>query len=206
MPDKADTQAQESPHRPNESEKTEVQQEESPAEEAAEQAREQAETDEMSEVEALRGKLEEALVKADENWELALRTKAELENLQKRAQRDVENAHKFGLEKLAAELLSVRDSMELGVSAAQEQTDAESLREGVELTLKMMVQTMEKFGIEEINPENQRFNPELHQAMSTQESDKLEPNTVVSVMQKGYMLNGRLLRPALVTVSKAPEK
>jgi molecular chaperone GrpE len=152
---------------------------------------------------SLEEQLEAARKKSEENWDLLLRSKAELENLRKRAQRDVENAHKYGLERMAGELLAVRDSMELGLSAAQDSNDLASLKEGVLLTLKLLIQLMEKFGIAEINPENQKFNPELHQAIATQESDKLEPNTVISVMQKGYLLKDRLLRPALVTVAKA---
>ena len=148
--------------------------------------------------------LNAALTKADENWDAVLRTKAELENLRKRSQRDVENAHKYALEKIATELLAVRDSMELGLSAAQESGDIKSLVEGGELTLKLLTQVMDKFDIKEVNPVEQKFNPEFHQAVTTQESDQLEPNTVVSVMQKGYLLQDRLLRPALVTVTKRP--
>lgn len=154
---------------------------------------------------SLQEQLEAALKTAEENWDQLLRTKAEMENLRKRAQRDIENAHKFGLDKIANELLGVRDSMELGLGAAEESADVKSLREGAELTLKMLTQVMERFGIQEVNPVHQRFNPELHQAMTMQESDQLEPNTVIAVIQKGYTLNDRLLRPALVTVSKAPE-
>lgn len=153
---------------------------------------------------SLEEQLEAAQQKAQENWELVLRAQAELENLRKRTYRDIENAHKYALEKLATELLGVRDSMELGLSAAQESTDIAGIREGVELTLKMLAQVMEKFDIREINPDGQKFNPELHQAMAMQETDKLQPNNVISVMQKGYILKDRLLRPALVTVSKAP--
>ncbi len=163
-----------------------------------------SETDTDAEI-TLQEQLDAANKKAEENWDQLLRTRAEMENLQKRAQRDIENAHKYGLEKIANELLGVRDSMELGLGAAQENTDVESLREGAELTLKMLTQLMEKFGIKEVSPENQRFNPELHQAMTMQESEQLEPNTVIAVMQKGYTLNDRLLRPALVTVSKVPD-
>ena len=165
-------------------------------------AQEQAsEADEAS----LGRELEEALKKAQDNWELALRTQAELENLRKRTQRDIEAAHKYSLEKIAQELLGVRDSMELGLSAINESTDIKSVREGIELTLKMLIQLMEKFEIQEIYPEQERFNPEFHQAMTMQESDKLAPNTVISVLQKGYRLKDRLLRPALVSVAKAPE-
>lgn len=162
-------------------------------------------SDERSEAEeSLEEQLEAERKKAQENWELALRTQAELENLRKRTYRDIENAHKYALEKLATELLGVRDSMELGLSAALESTDITGIREGMELTLKMISQVMEKFDIREINPEGEKFNPELHQAMAMQETDKLKPNNVISVMQKGYVLKDRLLRPALVTVSRAP--
>jgi molecular chaperone GrpE len=152
----------------------------------------------------LEEQLEAAERKARENWELALRTQAELENLRKRTHRDIENAHKYALEKLATELLGVRDSMELGLSAARENTDIAGIREGIELTLKMLTQVMEKFDIRDVNPVGEKFNPELHQAMAMQETDNIEPNNVISVMQKGYTLKDRLLRPALVTVSKAP--
>lgn len=153
---------------------------------------------------SLEEQLDAAQRKARENWELALRAQAELENLRKRTHRDIENAHKYALEKLATELLGVRDSMELGLSAAQENTDIAGIREGIELTLKMLIQVMEKFDIREVNPVRERFNPELHQAMAMQETDNIEPNNVISVMQKGYTLKDRLLRPALVTVSKTP--
>lgn len=161
-------------------------------------------TEESTPEASIEEQLDVALKKAQENWELALRTQAELENLRKRTQRDIENAHKYALERLASELLAIRDSMELGLSASQESADVKSLREGAELTLKMLIQLMEKFEIREINPEKEKFNPELHQAMATQESDQLAPNTVISVMQKGYVLKDRLLRPALVIVAKAP--
>ncbi len=154
----------------------------------------------------LRRELEAARQKAEDNWQLALRTKAELENLRKRTQRDIESAHKYGLEKIASELLGVRDSMELGLSTAQEGVELAGLKEGFSLTLKMLTQLMQKFGITEVNPEHEKFDPSLHQAITMQESDKLEPNTVISVLQKGYRLQDRLLRPALVTVAKAPEK
>lgn len=176
-------------------------------EEAAAGVETQGEPDGMeAKVEAsrLEEQLEAAQRKAQENWELALRAQAELENLRKRTHRDIENAHKYALEKLATELLGVRDSMELGLSAAQENTDIAGIREGIELTLKMLAQVMEKFDIREVNPVREKFNPELHQAMAMQETDNIEPNNVISVMQKGYTLKDRLLRPALVTVSKTP--
>jgi molecular chaperone GrpE len=154
------------------------------------------------EVEALRAELEAARAKADENCDRLLRVQAELENLRKRSARELESARKYALEKLAAELLQVRDSLELGLSAAREQATAEKLLEGTELTLKVLTQVMEKFSITELDPVGEPFNPELHQAVAMQESEQQSPDTVLSVMQKGYMLNDRLLRPAMVVVAK----
>lgn len=154
-------------------------------------------------VEELALMLEEARNKAAENWEHVLRVQAELENSRRRLQRDVENAHKYALEKFALELLPVKDSLEMGLDAANgEDANLEKLREGTELTLKMLGNAMEKFGISEVNPVGESFNPELHQAMTMQESDEHEPNTVIAVMQKGYTLNDRLIRPAMVVVRK----
>ena len=154
--------------------------------------------------------LEDARAKADEHWNQLLRANAELENTRKRARQDVENAHKFALEKFALELLPVKDSLEMGLAAATNGTEesgsgetATQLLEGTKLTLKMLTSAMEKFGIEEVDPSGEAFNPELHQAMSMQESAEHEPNTVMMVMQKGYQLNERLIRPAMVVVSKA---
>jgi molecular chaperone GrpE len=164
---------------------------------------------EESEVEAveegeLTQLLEDARSKADEHWDQLMRTRAELDNLRKRNQRDLENAHKFALEKFSQELLQVWDSLELGHQAAQdEQANVDKLREGTELTLKLLTDVMQKQGIEQINPEGEPFNPEFHQAMSMQEREDVAPNTVVAVVQRGYLLNGRLLRPAMVMVSKA---
>ena len=147
--------------------------------------------------------LEDARAKADEHYSQLLRTQAELENLRKRTARDLENAHKFALEKFMVELLPVRDSLELGLAAAVEsgQTDPEKLKEGMELTLKMFADAMAKFGARPVDPQGQKFNPELHQAMSMQQAPDHEPNTVLTVVQKGYQLNERLIRPALVIVS-----
>ncbi|WP_018234071.1 nucleotide exchange factor GrpE [Thioalkalivibrio thiocyanodenitrificans] len=153
---------------------------------------------------AVLGQLEEARAKAEENWDKLLRVQAEMENLRKRTARDLENARKYALEKFAGELLAVRDSLEMGLDAARGETDVEKIREGTELTLKMLAQVMEKFGVEPVDPQGERFDPDRHQAMSMQENAELEPNTVMTVMQKGYLLNDRLLRPAMVIVSKAP--
>ena len=140
---------------------------------------------------------------ADENWDKYVRAVAELDNVRKRAQRDIDNARKFALERFCSELLAVRDSLELGLGAAQ-QADPEALREGSEATLKLLVSTMEQFGIAEIDPLGEPFDPELHEAMKMQPSADAEPGSVLTVFQKGYTLNGRLLRPARVVVAAEP--
>ena len=156
---------------------------------------------------ALRQALEEAQAKAQEHWERLVRTTAELDNVRKRADREVEGARKYALEKFATELLAVRDSLEMGLASAREEGDSnDSHVQGMELTLKMLAGVMEKFNIQPIEPVGEPFNPEFHEAMSMQESAEQPPNTVLNVMQKGYMLNDRLLRPAMVVVTKAPQK
>jgi molecular chaperone GrpE len=140
-------------------------------------------------------------LQAQEHYDAWLRAKAEADNIRKRAQADVANAHKYAVESFAAELLSVRDALEAALSA--ENTTIEALRQGVELTLKQVTGAFDKFSVKEINPIGEKFDPHRHQAMTTVESDKA-PNTVVHVLQKGYLLNDRVLRPALVTVAKAP--
>lgn len=150
--------------------------------------------------------LEDARAKADEHWDLALRTQAELDNLKRRQDRELENAHKYALDKFVGEIVGVWDSLELGkLAALEEGADIDKLREGTELTLQQLTSVMGKFGVEQINPEGQPFNPEFHQAMSMQPNADVPPNTVVAVIQRGYLLNGRLVRPALVMVSKAAE-
>jgi molecular chaperone GrpE len=150
--------------------------------------------------------LEQARAKADDHFEQMMRAHAELENLKRRHSRDLENAHKFALDKFVAELLGVWDSLELGHTAAQDDgADVQKLREGTELTLKMLNDAMGKFGVKQIDPIDQPFDPELHQAMSMQPRADVPPNTVVAVVQKGYTLNGRLVRPAMVMVSQAAD-
>jgi molecular chaperone GrpE len=147
--------------------------------------------------------LKEARDEAAAHLDDLLRAKAEIENLRKRSARDLENAHKFGLEGFMNELLPVKDSVELGLDAAADaEVDADKLRQGLELTLKLFDTAADKYGLEEVNPEGQGFDPEYHQAMSTQEVAGKEPGTVVTVVQKGYLLNGRLLRPAMVIVAR----
>jgi len=154
--------------------------------------------------------LEDARSKADEHWNQFLKAKADMENLRRRHERDVESAHKYALERFATALLPVVDSLELGLEASKttavhESDDVKKLREGMELTLKMLQAALEKFGIKELNPKGEKFNPQLHQAMLTQESAEVEPNTVLTVCQKAYLLHDRLIRPAMVIVSKAPD-
>ncbi len=134
------------------------------------------------------------------NWEKYLRAAAELDNVRKRANRDVENAHKFAVEKFAADLLAVADSLSMGLEAA-DGTEAIKLREGSEATLKLLQQVFERFGIALIDPHGEPFDPEFHEAMTMQPAADTEPNTVLTVVQQGYTLNGRLLRPARVIVS-----
>lgn len=152
---------------------------------------------------SLEAQLEDAQQKASENWNQYMRAKAEMDNLRRRNIKDVENAHKYGTEKLVTELLPVLDSMRMGLST--EDASAESLREGMKLTMNILENMMQKVGIEEIDPLNEKFDPEKHQAMTMQPNADVEPNTVTAVMQKGYSLNERLIRPAMVMVSKAAE-
>jgi len=158
-------------------------------------------------VEELRQALTQAEQKAQENWDKAVRAQAEMENLKRRTQKDLEDAHKFALTGFAKELLPVLDSLVLGMQAAAgDSEEVKKFREGSELTIKQFESVFAKFKIEEIDPIGQPFNAELHQAMAMQAVEGAEPNTVVNVFQKGYVLNGRLLRPAMVLVAKAAEK
>ncbi|NNF17222.1 MAG: nucleotide exchange factor GrpE [Gammaproteobacteria bacterium] len=141
--------------------------------------------------------------KADEHWQRYLRTAAELENVRKRAVRDVEHAHRFGLEKFAGDVLGVRDSMALGLEAAKENGTVESLQEGGEMTLKLLDQVLSRHGVTEINPLGERFDPELHEAMAVIEAPDAEPDSVVTVVQPGFAINGRLLRAARVIVARS---
>ena len=160
---------------------------------------------ESAQIAELQQQLAAATAKAEENWDKAVRATAELENMRRRTERDLENAHKFALEKFLHALIPIKDSVEMGLQAAQaDDADVAKLREGSELILKMFNDAMEKFGVEVIDPMGHPFDPEHHQAMTMLESPDHAPNTVVAVMQKGYRLNERLVRPAMVVVSKAP--
>jgi molecular chaperone GrpE len=143
--------------------------------------------------------LKNAELAAQEHHDAWLRAKADAENIRKRAQTDVANAHKYALENFAGELLPVRDSLEAAL--AVQNASPEALRSGVELTLKQLTSAFEKFSVREINPLGDKFDPHRHQGISMQESDA-QPNTVVGVLQKGYSLHDRIIRPALVSVAK----
>ncbi|TQQ50609.1 nucleotide exchange factor GrpE [Vibrio cholerae] len=163
--------------------------------------------DEIDEKEAKIAQLEAALLVSEERvkeqQDSVLRARAEVENMRRRSEQEVDKARKFALSRFTEELLPVIDNLERAIQAADGEVEAiKPLLEGVELTHKTFVDTIAKFGLKEINPHGEAFNPEFHQAMSIQESAEHEPNTVMFVMQKGYELNGRVLRPAMVMVSK----
>ena len=162
-----------------------------------------AEADPQEEISRLRQRLEQV---EKELSEADVRAQAEVQNVRRRAERDVEHAHKFALEKFAGEILAVADSLERAL--AQLDADNEALapaREGTELTLKALLDVFARFGIEQIDARGEAFDPEKHEAMTMVPSPDAEPNTVIEVLEKGYLLNGRLLRPARVVVAKAPE-
>lgn len=147
--------------------------------------------------------LEEAKAEAKANADRYLRAEAEMANLRRRVEKDVENAHKYGQEKLVRELLDVADNLERTLAAIDsDSSEVEPLKEGVDMTLKGLLGTFAKFQIEVVDPEGEPFDPQHHQAMSMIENPEVEPNTVIAVMQKGYTLHGRLVRPAMVMVSK----
>ena len=152
-------------------------------------------TEELS----LEDQLEQAKAKVDENWDTVLRMKADLENQRRRNEKQVEDAHKYAVKKFIEELLPVADSMEMGLAA---EGDVEQIKEGVALTKKVFDTAMGKFGLEAVEPLGDKFDPELHQAMAMQPSEEYEEGHVSAVMQKGYTLNGRLVRPAMVMVVK----
>jgi len=156
----------------------------------------------LVELERLQQALADAEERARSHWEQYLRAVAELDNVRKRAQRDIEAANRYGLEKFAAELLPVKDSLEAAVKSAA--ADAQSLREGQQATLQLLSRALEKLGVTLIDPHGEPFDPVRHEAMMAQPSDSAEPNSVLQVIQPGYELNGRLLRPARVIVSRAP--
>ncbi|MFA9419286.1 MAG: nucleotide exchange factor GrpE [Gammaproteobacteria bacterium] len=153
--------------------------------------------------ESIEQQLDQAQAIIKEYWEQILRLKAEIENNRKRSIRDIENAHKYALRNFSESLLPIVDSMEMAQKAAEaENASLESIIEGTELTMSMFIQVLEKHGLQQVDPVGEKFDPEQHQAISMVEDKNAESNTVVSVMQKGFMLNERLVRPAMVVVSK----
>jgi molecular chaperone GrpE len=169
----------------------------------------QAEAAEVSpeeEIAGLYAELEAAKQTIKDQQDSVLRAAADVENMRRRAAQDVEKAHKFALEKFANELLPVIDNLERAIEFSDKENEAlKPVIEGISMTHKSFVDAVAKFGVEIVNPQGQPFNPELHQAMAMQPSNDVSPNTVLAVMQKGFTLNGRLLRPAMVMVSKAAE-
>jgi molecular chaperone GrpE len=169
---------------------------------AQEQAAENDSVEEASIQDTLVAELAAAHAEIAEQKEQMLRIQADAQNVRRRAEGDVEKAHKFGQEKFSRELLSVLDNLDRALAASPEDEATKALREGVEMTLQGFTSTLTKFNVEAIDPQGETFNPEFHQAMAMQENADFPPNTVMAVMQKGYSLHGRLLRPAMVMVSK----
>lgn len=164
----------------------------------AENEQEEADAGSQSELQAA---LAAAEARAAESKDLYLRALAEIENVRRRAARDVEQAHRFAVERFAGDLIGVKDGLELGLAS---DAGADALREGTEATLKLLAKAFESAGVAEIDPQGEVFNPEWHEAMAMQPSAEHVPNTVLQVIQKGYRLNGRLLRPARVIVAREP--
>jgi molecular chaperone GrpE len=156
----------------------------------------------LVELERLQLALAEAEERSRNHWDQYMRALADLDNVRKRAQRDIEAANRYGLEKFAAELLPVQDSLELAVQNAAKSADVRSLVQGQQATLQLLSKSLEKIGVKLINPLGEPFDPARHEAMLAQESATAEPNSVLQVVQPGYEINGRLLRPARVIVSK----
>jgi molecular chaperone GrpE len=157
----------------------------------------------LVELEQLKSQLAAAEEQARNHWDQYLRSVAELENIRKRSQRDVEAAHRFGVEKLVQELIPVKDSLDLAVENAGK-SDAAALVEGQAATQRLLAKALEKIGVTELDPVGQPFDANLHEAMAAQPSETASPNSVLVVVQRGYALNGRLLRPARVIVARAP--
>lgn len=157
----------------------------------------------LVELERLQQALTEAEERAKSHWDQYLRAVADLDNVRKRAQRDIEQANRYGLEKFAQELLPVWDSLELASQNAGKTADVRTLLQGQEATLQLLSKALQKIGVAPIKPQGEPFDPSRHEAMMAQESSTAEPNSVLQVVQPGYELNGRVLRPARVIVSKA---
>ncbi|AWX14501.1 nucleotide exchange factor GrpE [Mergibacter septicus] len=173
-------------------------------EEKVEEVAEQVEGDALEEAIARVQELEAELVEANKKeQDLLLRTRAEIDNIRRRTEQDIEKAHKFALEKFAKEILTVIDNLEraLSTQTTSEDESIKAMFEGVDLTLKHLLATVAKFGIEAVGAEGETFNPELHQAISMQPAEGFSANQITTVLQKGYLLNGRVIRPAMVMVA-----
>lgn len=175
------------------------------AQEAESESAENLELEELSRDQAI-SRLEAAEEESARARDDLLRVQAEMQNLRRRTEQDIEKAHKFALERFASELLTVADNLERALAAGSESASEEvkAIHEGVELTHKSLLDAFRKFSLEPVDPHGEPFDPQLHQAMSIQENGEVEPETVIGVMQKGYTLHGRVLRPAMVIVAKAP--
>lgn len=173
------------------------------AEEAVNQADEALDTAQDAVQEDIAALLAEAQAEAEKHKDLALRVQADMENLRRRTRLDVESAHKYALEKFVNALLPAMDSMEMGIDAAsKEEATIESIREGVEMTFKQMLDVLQEFNVERVNPTGEKFDPTLHEALTMIPSPDHESNTVVDTIQKGYTLNERLVRAARVIVAQ----
>lgn len=177
---------------------------EAPADDAAPaEAAETVETPSEGDIEA---QLAEAREQADKHWEDLLRIRAEMDNLRKRSAREMDKARKFGVERLASDLLQVYDSLERGLEAGDaEGATVDKMREGTDLTLKLLLKVMGDHGVEQVDPTGEAFDPERHEAISAMPSPEVAENHVMTCVQKGYLLNDRLIRPAMVIVSKGAE-
>ncbi|MGO1502523.1 MAG: nucleotide exchange factor GrpE [Marinobacter sp.] len=175
---------------------------EASAEEAQAGEQEAEQEEEVSELDALSAQLQDS-------QEQMLRIQAEMQNVRRRAEMDVQKAHKFALEKFVKELLPVADSLEKAVESTEGQESSgelvTSIRQGMEMTLNLFVSSLKKFNVEPVNPVGEPFDPQQHEAMSMVPAPNAEPNSVVAVVQKGYLLNGRVVRPAMVMVAKAQD-
>jgi len=181
---------------PFEENENEAQADEQSTEEVVDSA---AEDDGEITIESLQEELETVRASADKNWDTVLRMKADADNQRKRTEKQVQDAHKFAVQKFVGELLPVADSLEMGMAA---EGDIEQIREGMNLTMNVLNKALEKFSVEAVDPLGEKFDPELHQAMAMQPSEEYEEGHVSAVMQKGYTLSGRLVRPAMVMVVK----
>lgn len=194
---------------PVEEQKVEQPEEVVAAEDAQEENAEQGEAEQVAaeetaqDADKLAADLAAAVAEVETLKDQMLRVQADAQNVRRRAEQDVEKAHKFGVEKFANEMLPIVDSLERAIEAFGDDEAVKPMKEGVEMTMNMFLSGLAKFQMEQVNPQGEAFDPALHQAMSMVESPDAKPNTVIAVMQKGYTLHGRLVRPAMVVVAKA---